>query len=186
MRALLPAMRYLEKTYGPTNDVEIEMRSWVNGHHPIRELVPIDTIGGIPHGGSLMALHLSNSTGSALNSWKEIAAYMGRGVRTVQRYERELHLPVRRIQGKSRASVLALKGDLDTWLRSAPLGLNEASSDSDYGACISSLRKSMAEMANLRRNSCDLRVAHHESVLRLRSSLDAILRQMAIRKRTDA
>ena len=31
-----------------------------------------------------------------LNTWKEIATYMGRGVRTVQRWERELGLPVRR------------------------------------------------------------------------------------------
>ncbi len=30
-----------------------------------------------------------------LNSWKEIACYLGRGVRTVQRYERDLGLPVR-------------------------------------------------------------------------------------------
>ncbi len=39
-----------------------------------------------------------------LNSWKEIAAYMGRGVRTVQRWERDLALPVRRL-GKERTIV---------------------------------------------------------------------------------
>lgn len=32
-----------------------------------------------------------------LNSWKEIATFLGRGVRTVQRWERELQLPVHRI-----------------------------------------------------------------------------------------
>ena len=29
-----------------------------------------------------------------LNGWKEIANYLGKGVRTVQRYEREFGLPV--------------------------------------------------------------------------------------------
>jgi len=52
-----------------------------------------------------------------LNSWKEIATYLGRGVRTVQRYEREHQLPVRRTGHKSRSSVLALSKDLDDWLR---------------------------------------------------------------------
>ena len=43
-----------------------------------------------------------------LNSWKEIAAYMGRGVRTLQRWERDLALPVRRL-GKERTIVGAQK-----------------------------------------------------------------------------
>lgn len=55
-----------------------------------------------------------------LNSWKEIAAYLGRGVRTVQRWERELGLPVRRPRGKERSAVVALKGDLDRWLEHVP------------------------------------------------------------------
>ena len=56
-----------------------------------------------------------------LNSWKEIAAYMGRGVRTVQRWERELELPVRRPRGKDRSAVIAMKADLDQWLQRAPV-----------------------------------------------------------------
>lgn len=31
-----------------------------------------------------------------LSGWKEIANYLRKGVRTVQRYERELGLPIRR------------------------------------------------------------------------------------------
>ena len=52
-----------------------------------------------------------------VNSWKEIALYLGRGVRTVQRWEHELGLPVRRPHGKSRSAVIALKPELDRWLR---------------------------------------------------------------------
>lgn len=55
-----------------------------------------------------------------LNSWKEIAAYLGRGVRTVQRWEQELALPVRRPRGKDRSAVIALKADLDRWLYHTP------------------------------------------------------------------
>jgi hypothetical protein len=54
-----------------------------------------------------------------LNSWKEVAIYMGRGVRTVQRWEQELGLPVRRPRGKSRSAVIALKPELDRWLLKA-------------------------------------------------------------------
>ena len=51
-----------------------------------------------------------------LNSWKEVAAYLGRGVRTVQRWELELGLPVRRPRGKPRSAIIALKPELDRWL----------------------------------------------------------------------
>jgi hypothetical protein len=60
-------------------------------------------------------------TTNVLNSWKEIAQYLGRGIRTVQRYEREAHLPVRRLGGKTRSAVLALPNDLDNWLKQISL-----------------------------------------------------------------
>jgi len=51
-----------------------------------------------------------------LNSWKEVAIYLGRGVRTVQRWEIDLGLPVRRPRGKPRSAVIAFKAELDSWL----------------------------------------------------------------------
>src|SRR5438445_13708079 len=53
-----------------------------------------------------------------LNSWKEVSSYIGRGVRTVQRWEKDFGLPVRRPSGHLRGSVIALKADIDTWLGS--------------------------------------------------------------------
>lgn len=41
---------------------------------------------------------------------------MGRGVRTVQRWEAELRLPVHRV-GSERGSVFAFRAELDNWLR---------------------------------------------------------------------
>jgi transposase len=56
-----------------------------------------------------------------LNSWKEIANYLGRGVRTVQRWERDLGLPVHRPKGKDRSAVLAFPEELDQWLQQTPV-----------------------------------------------------------------
>lgn len=92
-----------------------------------------------------------------LNSWKEIAQYLGRGVRTVQRWEAELGLPVRRPRGKSRSAVVAVRSELDEWMARAPLhalrsfGTGSASSTlrvlvvedsvTDLNACVSLLHR---------------------------------------------
>ena len=55
-----------------------------------------------------------------LNSWKEIATYLGRGVRTVQRWENQLGLPVHRPAGKDHSAVLAFSSELDEWLTRGP------------------------------------------------------------------
>lgn len=56
-----------------------------------------------------------NKNAQLLTSWKEIAAHLGKGVRTVQRWEQELGLPVRR-PAKSRHIVVALAPELDGWI----------------------------------------------------------------------
>lgn len=50
-----------------------------------------------------------------LQSWKEIARYCQRGVRTVQRWEKEQGLPVSRPEGKE--SVYADAEAIDRWQR---------------------------------------------------------------------
>jgi Tol biopolymer transport system component len=55
---------------------------------------------------------------SRLDSWKEIAAYLGRGVRTVQRWEREEGLPVHRLAHEKRGSVYADRHEVDVWWES--------------------------------------------------------------------
>ena len=51
-----------------------------------------------------------------LNGWKEIAAHCDKGVRTVQRWERELGLPVHRLRTARAETVYALAEELDAWL----------------------------------------------------------------------
>lgn len=50
-----------------------------------------------------------------LESWKEIASYLGRSPRTVQRWERLEGLPVHRLQHDKLGSVYAYKSELDAW-----------------------------------------------------------------------
>jgi hypothetical protein len=49
-----------------------------------------------------------------LDSWKEIADYLGRTVRTTQRWER-LGLPVHRHRHNTGSSVYAFRADIDRW-----------------------------------------------------------------------
>jgi hypothetical protein len=62
-----------------------------------------------------------NGTNGAerLDSWKAIAAYLGRDVGTVRRWERTRGLPVHRVPGGKGSSVFAYKSEIDLWLQSA-------------------------------------------------------------------
>jgi len=50
-----------------------------------------------------------------LDSWKEVAVYLKRDVRTVQRWERKEGLPIHRHVHDKKGSVFAFKSELDTW-----------------------------------------------------------------------
>jgi hypothetical protein len=52
-----------------------------------------------------------------LDSWKEIAAYLKRGERTVRRWEQVEGLPVHRHIHEKAASVYAYSGELDAWVQ---------------------------------------------------------------------
>jgi Tol biopolymer transport system component len=55
--------------------------------------------------------------GERLDSWKEIARYLNRSVRTLYRWEKEEGLPVHRHLHKELGSVFAYKAELDAWLK---------------------------------------------------------------------
>ena len=65
------------------------------------------------------------SENGRLDSWKEIALYVGRDVRTVIRWEKQKGLPVHRIPGGQRKAVFAYPHEIDDWRR------NGDASDSD-------------------------------------------------------
>lgn len=51
-----------------------------------------------------------------LKSWKDIAAYLGVGVRTAQRWRDDRGLPVRQPGSGRRSAVLGLRDEIDRWL----------------------------------------------------------------------
>ena len=60
-----------------------------------------------------------------LDSWKEIATYLKRDVTTVQRWEKREGMPVHRHQHDRIGSVYAFSSELDAWLLSRKLRLEE-------------------------------------------------------------
>ena len=52
-----------------------------------------------------------------LSSWKEIAAYLGCDERTCLRWEKNLGLPVHRMEGTPKSRVFAFQDELDRWMR---------------------------------------------------------------------
>src|SRR5262245_33147833 len=53
--------------------------------------------------------------GDRLESWKEVALYLNRSVRTVRRWEEKEGLPVHRLHHDKRGSVYAFRAELDAW-----------------------------------------------------------------------
>jgi hypothetical protein len=79
-----------------------------------------ETMKGISEGNGNGKINRSELRSDALQSWKEIAAYLKRGVRTAQRWERCAGLPVRRPRPGDRSPVFAFPSEIDQWMHSRP------------------------------------------------------------------
>ncbi len=108
-----------------------------------------------------------------LSGWKEIANYLGKGVRTVQRYEWQMGLPVRRPAGKPRGSVVATKPELDAWIGASPIreAFHLAKLAPDSEASTKAIKSGIQEMCRLRDEMLPLRAELHSSLLMLRESI---------------
>jgi len=115
----------------------------------------------------------NNGQQELLSGWKDIARHLGKGVRTVQRYERELGLPVRRPSGNRSGSVVATKPDLDSWLRSSATGQESLIRNTvTIQAYLSSeMAKGRRDRADLQAQMRELRKELETSVRRLRKSI---------------
>ena len=90
-----------------------------------------------------------------LSSWKDIANYTGNGVRTVQRWEHALGLPVRRpVNCSGKSMVMLNTSDVDAWMesrlyirvprkREVPLGI-------DLGIAHGTLKQTVQTIGELR------------------------------------
>ena len=55
------------------------------------------------------------------DSWKEIASFLGRDVRTVRRWEQERGLPIHRVPGEGRRVIFAYQSEIEAWLNAEHL-----------------------------------------------------------------
>ena len=122
----------------------------------------------IPNTAGLLPRELKTVSG-----WKEIARYLGMGVRTVQRYEHKLRLPVRRPAGKLTGSVFAAKAELDAWITASPVraAFQLPSPAVDNAALLNEFRRHIRELRRLREVSAGLREELHGSMELLRANL---------------
>ena len=113
-----------------------------------------------------------------ISGWKDIASYLGKGVRTVQRYERGLGLPVRCQAGKSNGSVVATKAELGAWILASPIreaAPAESARPQDSAMLLNEFRQHVQKLHRLRQESKCLREELHGSLELLRASINLIL-----------
>jgi hypothetical protein len=122
----------------------------------------------------------TNTSSHILSGWKDIANYLGKGVRTVQRYEGDLRLPVRRPAGRARGSVVATTAEIDSWVAASPIReqLKTGISDSRPFASVEIMKHGIEEMVRLRSQMRELRVDLRVSMHRLDQSVRAIHAEM--------
>ena len=85
--------------------------------------------------------------GDRLESWKAIAAYLKRGVRTVRRWEAQEGLPVHRHMHRTLGSVYAYKSEIDAWRENRPA--HSGQPDADPGRHLGAAPGSPASIAVL-------------------------------------
>src|ERR1700704_3907462 len=66
-------------------------------------------------------LQISGAVGpkERLESWKEVASYLRRDVRTVQLWEKTEGLPIHRHVHKKLGTIFAFRSEIDVWLRAS-------------------------------------------------------------------
>jgi hypothetical protein len=59
---------------------------------------------------------MPEGNGDRLDGWKEISAYLNRSIRSAQRWNQEMGMPVHRVQGVKGTIVHAFRSEIDEWL----------------------------------------------------------------------
>jgi len=99
----------------------------------------------------MMSEHGVSQQPVLLTSWKEIATYLGKGVRTVQRWEQQFGLPVRRPNERIKGIVHATTDELDAWLaKEWSQRPKEFAFTPRYGEFVEAVRLSIQQSAELR------------------------------------
>jgi hypothetical protein len=117
-----------------------------------------------------------------LNSWKEIAAYLDRGIRTAQRWERHLNMPVHHIGKGKRSPVCAKVHELNFWLSTIDSSRIAEVPHSHSPAPIDRKNSPINNLRDLRLNMRNLSQAVAENSVRLRRETDALASRLTAMK----
>jgi hypothetical protein len=118
-----PSGFVIGKTHSAGAIRSVRSRHAASEECPVSQKQFIESNGGAMDSAPGIQAESSNQIGSdrwVLHSWKQVSAYMGLSVRTIQRYEIQFRLPVHRASGKKRSAVLAFTDELDAWLQNTP------------------------------------------------------------------
>jgi hypothetical protein len=107
-----------------------------------------------------------------LTSWKEVASYLGKGVRTVQRWEVRLGMPVRRPNNSKSGIIQVSREELDRWLESR--WARSAAKQVQDGAVPKVIRIDLAAARELRKKHQQLVRELHRSLSELNAQCEAL------------
>ena len=110
--AALPVRRLFKGRRSRVHAYRNELAHWVKRQEEYPSLPLYLTSESQPDGDPNVNAHRD-----VLAGWKEIAAFLGRSVRTVQRREKAIGLPVRRLKSTGRSIAYALRSELAAWLK---------------------------------------------------------------------
>lgn len=118
---------------------------------------------------------------AALTCWKDIAHYLGKGVRTVQRWEQLFGLPVRRLNGiDHKGAIVAYTHELDAWLELRWSQRKPGNHPFSPG------RRPTANSRDLVLHARELRAAHEALIHETSTALEALVdscKELEIKKR---
>jgi len=114
-----------------------------------------------------------------LGSWKEIAEYLGKGVRTVQRWEHEFDLPVSRPKKARKGVVLSSADKLDQWLATKWAQLPSRKKSPPNAESPNGVAASIRDFRRLRRENRELTHDLRQSMEGLRGESEALIRALS-------
>jgi hypothetical protein len=122
-----------------------------------------------------------------LSGWKEISSYLRRSIRTVQRYEVRLGLPVYRPAFKDRTAVVAFSDELDGWIsRAPPEGCEEYAVPNDIEENDAGLLRMLDNLITVGLESAELSSQMRLLQEQLQQSLRSYQHKIASRTRAQA
>jgi hypothetical protein len=133
-----------------------------------------------------MSTPINPNRTTVLTSWKEIARYLGKGVRTVQRWEEDFGLPIRRPHSANKKAVLARPRDLDAWVAMRCSTRTTLSLKADGDDRAEEHQVSSAVRSRLSANMETARLLHgnHQAIMtEVSAVLDELSKQLAVLQR---